>query len=301
MGVTFDDLLRGERGYAPRLVQLRQQPGTAILFQESHEMLIEAIDSDLELLQIYNKKPIKQFTIGKSYACVHKRFDFDPCNFKTWRLNGGVNGRWGEYKKDKYYDGLVVLCAVTRDMIAKQKEATARNLPQRNPLFSQQNYAIALEQHLIHHYAYVRWDPRLENNTLHIGRQSAEYKAGVVYVAYKFGPPQLYIHVISQLRYYCVTCRQSQNFCVDCGVPLGCSNQQCRKRARSRDIYCSNCHRDRCSVCSYQLCPSHNCHQPYWCPQCKGPYCNQCDPQSLRRSSNIQPSNNLSSTSYRAS
>ena len=87
---------------------------------------------------------------------------FDPLNHNTWKKEG-ISERWSDHKKQDYgRDGMVVLCAITRDTV-----------PERD--VHQEDFTLAMEQHLIHHY---RHDPRLANgSTYYAGQLSSKYHA----------------------------------------------------------------------------------------------------------------------------
>ena len=73
------------------------------------------------------------------------------------------------------YDGLVVLTCVNQPPTPASEN------------FGKEAYALALEQTLCHHFAFVRGDNRLENTLFSPGRISDGSDAGyVVYLAFKF-------------------------------------------------------------------------------------------------------------------
>ncbi|XP_052816097.1 uncharacterized protein LOC128242804 [Mya arenaria] len=145
--------------------------------------------------------PVEKFVIGKTHARKLKKVPFDPFKFNTWRLADGVNGRWRNFYEKEGYDGLIVLCAITKDLLPRQDPDNKPPLPSASAslqeaddseeeveceLYHQQHYILALEQQLIHYFAYVEQDPRLGNLSVSTGsmeRQNAI--AGVLYVAFK--------------------------------------------------------------------------------------------------------------------
>ena len=77
----------------------------------------------------------------------------------TWKKNG-ISSRWGCHKKKEYgRDGLVVLAAVTKDAVPQQCRGEVH----------QEQYALALEQMLLHHYKLDIGDQRLHNDTFTSG------------------------------------------------------------------------------------------------------------------------------------
>ncbi|XP_052817607.1 uncharacterized protein LOC128243729 [Mya arenaria] len=172
-------------------------------FKRSVKALVLHVKNILQQLS-EKRGPVEKFVIGKTHARKLKKVPFDPFKFNTWRLADGVNGRWKTSYEKEGYDGLIVLCAITKDLLPK---ADPINKPQLRlalsasaslqetddsddevecELYHQQHYILALEQQLIHYFAYVEQDPRLGNLSVSTGnmeRQNAV--AGVLYVAFK--------------------------------------------------------------------------------------------------------------------
>lgn len=135
--------------------------------------LLEKIEQTRNLL-------IQEFVIGKSFVEKNMSYKLFRINHeRTWDISDGVGKRWkGEYKK-RNFDGLIVVAVVTSETLPHRE----RLIP---PFREKQTYAIALEQNLIHYFAYVKQDPRLSNKSLHPGRLGSEQKeAYVVYVAFR--------------------------------------------------------------------------------------------------------------------
>ena len=187
MGTSIDALIKEEkRGYAPfePLVNLyfdhETQGRIPLSFNEAISTMRKRAKELIHFIERNAEMPIEKFTIGKSYARQMKFRKFDPDNFNTW-IKQGIKGRWiNKYEKEGY-NGLVVLCGITRDMIpiAPQKGG------KKHPLLDQQQYALALEQQLIHYFLFMEQDSRLGNESLDKGALAQNPYAGVVYLAFK--------------------------------------------------------------------------------------------------------------------
>ncbi|XP_052818686.1 uncharacterized protein LOC128244690 [Mya arenaria] len=172
-------------------------------FKESVKVLVLHVKRILQKIS-EKRGPVEKFVVGKTHARKLKKVPFDPFKFNSWRLADGVNGRWRNFYEKEGYHGLIVLCAITKDLLPRQD---SNNKPQLRltpsasaslheaddseeevecELYHQQHYILALEQQLIHYFAYVEQDPRLGNLSVSTGgmeRQNAI--AGVLYVAFK--------------------------------------------------------------------------------------------------------------------
>ena len=69
---------------------------------------------------------------------------------------------------------MVVLAAIHKASIPKQCRKTEKKA-------NQEDYALALEQRLIHHYRFIEGDERLENKTLTAGGSK---KGAIAYALY---------------------------------------------------------------------------------------------------------------------
>ena len=201
--VDFDNLLRTNiPGYSHRLTKLfdvcsdNKDVRHPISFREASERLIKACDDTLMELQIEGKE-VEEFVIGKSFVKERRGATFRPDVPTTWRLDGGVNGRWKSEYLPRDYNGLVVLGCVERELIpiasrelgfkysVSEKEDNNGMSNTKSFSVDQQLYALGLEQSLVHHYMFVKPDKRLRNHSLDCGRKSDTYRGGVVYVAFK--------------------------------------------------------------------------------------------------------------------
>ncbi|XP_053403437.1 uncharacterized protein LOC128558417 [Mercenaria mercenaria] len=187
MASTYSDLVHGEwceynergefrrqRGYAPNR-KLYYCPGASI--SSTVDDLVDDVDDIIKSVE-NNRGPVDEFVIGKSFARKKKNKDFDPENFKTWKLDGGVNGRWNNKYRPEGFDGLIVLCAFTKGSLPRDCGSGL--------LHNHQDYSHAIEQALITYYAFKEKDRKLGNRSLCTGRaERNNAKAYVIYVAFK--------------------------------------------------------------------------------------------------------------------
>ena len=186
MGTTLDAIINEEkRYYAPLnpLVKLyRGELNGRVLdiFHDAVSKLRTAAEQLIEYIEKRAETPLAKFTIGKSYARKIKNKDFDASDFDTWKKEG-IKSRWAMTYQKKGYNGLVVLCGITRELLPLVPNKGSK----RHPLQDQQQYALVLEQQLIHHFLFEAQDNRLGNESLDIGKLAQNPYAGVVYLAFK--------------------------------------------------------------------------------------------------------------------
>ena len=155
-GVSFDALCKGqEKNYSFNLCDLREKK----LSNERKGLLIQKITDTMAFLELTSGKKIQFFSIGKTYADATSDKPFESMNEDAW-IKRGISSRWCEYR-NKGYDGLVVLGAVTHAMLDERRKIEVWNA---------QEYALALESALITHYAFDNCDPRLKNKSIYPGR-----------------------------------------------------------------------------------------------------------------------------------
>ena len=139
--------------------------------------LIAQLESTVGELERHSGKSIARIYIGKT--CIRPRRrrlgGFDRLNPNTWKMTG-ISSRWREHHRNHYgRDGLVVLCAITRETV-----------PEGSPM-SQGDLALAIEQKLLHHYLLSHPDPRVVNKTLADGHLAEHnYHAYAVYMAFRY-------------------------------------------------------------------------------------------------------------------
>lgn len=174
-GCSFDDLCRGNEAYyaCDNTVDISH----VHTIGEAKVLVVERITTIMKSLS-RRRKP-KKFYIGKTYVqgikargkgTTKEVQHNDP---STWKKEG-ISDRWRAHSKRSYgKDGMVVLAMVTKDNLTrKQKENGVH----------QEDFAIALEQQLLHHYRIDEPDQRLANETFEPGK--TDHGRSAAYVVY---------------------------------------------------------------------------------------------------------------------
>ncbi|XP_053399497.1 uncharacterized protein LOC128557039 [Mercenaria mercenaria] len=192
---TFHELLKGERGYALYLADISQMS-----IREATKTLVETVNEILNEFEDKTDYIVSKFVIGKTYApqVQEENETYQDSNVSTWN-DEGVISRWNTKYKNAGFNGMLVLCGITCQTVKEMIRYEASNDSDSEivsdsdsdddddcELSNQQDYTLALEQRLIHHFAYVKHDHRLGNETLCTGRRGPRDAAGVVYLVYKF-------------------------------------------------------------------------------------------------------------------
>ena len=174
---TYEAIVRGEvRNYclALRAVPADFDGAVAALVARVHAVVGEA----------ERTRPVTRFTVGKTSvarAASAPRNAFDVTNRKHLDVKH-VTDRWRKLYDPAGYDGLVALTLVTPASTPAQFLALG---------FGPQDYALALEQGVIHQFALRDFDGRLGNVGLASGKQEQSGAPGyLVYVAFEFEKPQ---------------------------------------------------------------------------------------------------------------
>ena len=169
-GVDFDLLCHGATPYYSFNLANLMTPDVRT---EDHieTKIIEKLEDTLTALQIGSGRKIAKFYIGMTFVPRRKGSkNFDPLNNNTWKKNG-ISSRWVDHKKTDYgRDGMVVLCAITRDTVPPSDGK------------HQEDFTLDMEQRLIRHY---RNDPRL----VHIqnpGQRASRYPVYAIYMAFAY-------------------------------------------------------------------------------------------------------------------
>ena len=102
---------------------------------------------------------------------------FNPLNHHTWKKNG-ISSRWGSHKHEDYgRDGLVVLGAITKQTVPERCRDRVH----------QEDFTLAMEQKLLHHYLLSHPDSRVVNDTFTAGRPpERNHYAYAVYMAFSY-------------------------------------------------------------------------------------------------------------------
>ena len=138
--------------------------------------LVKQLESTIRELELQSDRTVAKIYVGKTYIPRRSKqgggfMRFDPLNHNTWKKEG-ISGRWSDHKKQDYgRDGMVVLCAITRDTVPGRE-------------MHQEEFTLDMERYLIEHY----WDdPRLANDTYRPGQRSGRsYEAYALYMAFRY-------------------------------------------------------------------------------------------------------------------
>ncbi|CAC5421445.1 unnamed protein product [Mytilus coruscus] len=189
----FDLLCKGDvKGYSYNLAKLfdvipcgKTGHKHPIEFDMAFKRSKRKIKETIKEIEIQSERKVIKFTIGKTYARTRKSGIFDPMRPSSWRLDGGINGRWkNEYEKQGY-DGLVVIGCIVLDLIP---EKVRQNIS----WIDQEKYALGLEQSLIQYYTLHMQDARLGNKSFNTGGDAQNKpKSGIIYMAYKLENPKI--------------------------------------------------------------------------------------------------------------
>ena len=181
-GGTFEDIVKGKKTYVAQQQCLVDLKGKTNI-EDIKSTLIRHCDNTLDRLEKESLSKIEKFYVGKTFIQRRRKprgkgfITFNHMDPNTWKKNG-ISSRWGTHKKEDYgRDGLIVLAAITRDSV-----------PQTNPAktLDQEQFTLALEQTLLHHYRFKEGETRLENNSFNSGgMDKKQSKACCVYVAFK--------------------------------------------------------------------------------------------------------------------
>ena len=173
-GCTFDDIIRGRQSYAcDKLVDLTKSDTV----DKAKDKLIGHVHGLLDDIERQTDKVVEKYYIGKTYVARRRKragngfMTFDHMDSNTWRKNG-ISSRWATHKKEDYgRDGMVVLATVPKAAIPKHVKS-----------IHQEQYTLALEQMLLHHFRLTKPDPRITNNTF--GTGGIGKKGSVAYALY---------------------------------------------------------------------------------------------------------------------
>ena len=175
--VEFSQLCTGSvRGYSFNLVDV----GIGTPINSMEQILIAQLEDTVRELECCSGRRIARIYIGKTLIPRRRApgggfVPFSSMNPNTWRMRG-ISSRWRSHHSQDYgRDGLVVLCAVTRDNV--HEEST----------MSQEQLALAIEQRLLHYYRLTNPDPRFVNDTFTTGHLAQHsYHAYAVYMAFRY-------------------------------------------------------------------------------------------------------------------
>ena len=179
-GCTLEDLCRGVKNYVCDASCLVGLEGIDVI--AAKDELLSQLSKIFDEIELQTDCKVKKFYIGK--AIIKKRksrgrqrtyVPFNPMDPYTWKKSG-VSSRWCAHRDKEYgKDGLVVLGAVTRDSVPNVCHGKV----------NQEQYAIALQQMILHHLMLIVGDDRLQNETFLVsGTDGGKSIAYAIYVAF---------------------------------------------------------------------------------------------------------------------
>ena len=164
-GVDFEQLCTGAvRNYSANPADIAGQNEVKAIKQK----LIAQLESTVRELELQSDRTIAKIYIGKTYIQRRKKGGgkghqkLNPLKHHTWKKNG-ISDRWGDHKKQDYgRDGLVVLGAITRETMPERCRESGQ--------IDQEDFTLAMEQKLLHHYLLSHPDPRVVNESFSTGQ-----------------------------------------------------------------------------------------------------------------------------------
>ena len=180
MGVNFEQLCTGAvQNYSFNPADIAGLTDVEAIKQR----LIDQLENTVRQLEHNSHRTIANIYIGKTYIPQRKKpggqgyLTFDPLNKNTWKMEG-IGDRWSDHRYEGYgRDGLVVLGAITRETMPERCRGRVH----------QEDFALAMEQMLLHHYLLSHPDPRVVNETFSTGQATRTKRhAYAVYMAFRY-------------------------------------------------------------------------------------------------------------------
>lgn len=147
--------------------------------------LIKQLKKTIRELESHSKREIAKIYIGKTFIPHRKNpprpikryATFDPLKPCTWRKTG-ISDRWKSHKHSAYgRDGLVVLGAITKQTVPKEIRRRVHR----------EDFALAMEQILLHYFRLYQPDSRVENKTFTAGSAPQnKYPAYAIYMTFRY-------------------------------------------------------------------------------------------------------------------
>ena len=178
-GAEFEQLCRGGiRNYSFNLADIRSERKVKHIKRK----LVSQLEDTTKELELHSERRIGKLYIGKTFIQRRRRagggfMTFNPLNHHTWKKNG-ISSRWGIHKHEDYgRDGLVVLGAITKQTVPERCRDRVH----------QEDFTLAMEQKLLHHYLLSHPDSRVVNDTFTAGRPpERNHYAYAVYMAFSY-------------------------------------------------------------------------------------------------------------------
>ena len=176
--ITYEQLRRRQRnqGYVCDR-QALESVRTGGLCKTAEKDLIPKVD---RIKGDIGNRRILYYYIGKTSVDTKAGENFDRRNPNTWDT-ASIQGRWGDHNNPRQpedhripdYNFLIVLTVIDAEVV------DGRN-------FTHEDFALALEQRLIHHYKIDKNDGDIKNRTFNEGNRADRVHSGsAVYMAVK--------------------------------------------------------------------------------------------------------------------
>ena len=183
-GCFFDELCTGtKKDFACDFLEnIDGKEATSI--DKAGEMLIKHVNKCLERIERCRRKKVQHMYFGKtSIQCrTFKKIievPFDRLKEYTWEKKR-IRSRWKDHSKSKDgrlnygKDGMVVLAVISEESLPQCCQGDSR--------YHQEDYTLALEQRLMHHFMFNKADQRLFNPTVTAGK--SDKKKSIAYAVY---------------------------------------------------------------------------------------------------------------------
>lgn len=173
-GCSFYELCKGESNYVC-------DPGCLVELTEDYKLekaekkIIKKIDDIFKRMKLRTKRKVKRFYIGKTHVEKNKRLQgrrFNPRDPESWKKEG-ISSKWGIHREEEYgRDGMIVVAVITGEQVPIGVD------------IDHEQYTLALEQRLLHHYKITEKDKRLHNKTFASNAVDCDYKDSPGYALY---------------------------------------------------------------------------------------------------------------------
>ena len=188
---TFDRFCQGHDNYVCDqhcLVDLREIRSISDRVEALKIKVADVLD------QVQQRRgQVEGFYIGKTYVDKKDRVpNFEAMNPRTWKKEG-ISSRWqNKYKprpqnpyerENPNCNGLIVLTVVTEEMLPPNPEN--EDVDDNRSHTNQQDYALMLEQRLLHNYKIEAYNPKIRNDSFGEGYRGRMRPGFAVYVAVK--------------------------------------------------------------------------------------------------------------------
>ena len=178
-GDEFEQLCQGRiKNYSFNLADIESERKVKHIKRK----LVKQLESTINELELHSDRRIGKIYIGKTFIQRKRKpgggfMTFNPLNHNTWEKNG-ISSRWGSHKHEDYgRDGLVVLGAITKQTVPEKCRDRVH----------QEDFTLAMEQKLLHHYLLSHPDSRVVNDTFTAGRPpERNHYAYAVYMAFSY-------------------------------------------------------------------------------------------------------------------